>query len=802
MTIRNIEYALHPRAVAIIGASDREGSVGRAVMTNILNGGFEGDIWPVNPKHREIAGSPCYARIGDIPGVPDLAVIATPPRTVPQIIHDLGVKGTRAAVVITAGLGTESGFKQEMLDAARPFLFRIIGPNSVGIVSPGAKLNASFAHMTVNPGGVALLSQSGAIATSLIDWAGEKRIGFSHIVSLGDMADVDVADFLDLLAGDANTHAIVMYLESIPNPRKFMSAARAAARLKPVVAIKPGRHAEAAKAAATHTGALSGADRVVEAALQRAGILRVRGLSDLFDATETIARFAPLDRARVGIVTNGGGAGVLAVDRLMDCNGELAAFSAETIAKLDKVLPPTWSHANPADIIGDASPERYKSAVEAIASDSDVDAVLVMNCPTGLAPPDDAARAVASLSKLGTIAGKPLLTCWLGGRTARIGRAILEEAGVATYETPADAATAVSYLSDWSRAQKALMRVPSTRGEDMPRNRDEVISIFRAVASEGRRLLTEPEAKAAIAAYGIPVPETVVAHSPQAVERAAHDILLNTEKVVVKLLSRSISHKSDVGGVALGIETPAAARVAAEAIGQRVGELDSADAIDGFSVQPMIERKNAQELILGVSRDPIFGPVILFGSGGTAVEVLDDTAIALPPMDDVLASDLIERTRIGRLLAGYRDRKPADRRAIGTAINGLSQLVVDFPCIVSTDINPLLADDKGVLALDARIEIEPDYVERPARIRIWPSAPILTSGKRRLSWPGSSIKFARSNQPTLHSIRISLRGSLPKISDCASLRRGGTFPTRCCCGRRNSTTIVKWHSLHWMPQAT
>ncbi|MDH6230237.1 acetyltransferase [Mesorhizobium soli] len=711
MTIRNLESSLHPKSVAVIGASDREGSVGRVVMSNIISGGFEGEIWPVNPKRREIAGRPCCSRIADMPGVPDLAVVVTPPPTVPRIIHELGVKGTRVAVVITAGVNEQSGLKQAMLDAAKPFLFRIIGPNSVGLVAPWAKLNASFAHMTVKPGGVALLSQSGAIATSLIDWAADKKIGFSHIVSMGDMADVDVADLLDLLAGDANTRAIVMYLESIPRPRKFMSAARAAARLKPVVAIKPGRHAEAAKAAATHTGALSGADRVVEAALNRAGVLRVRGLADLFDATETIARFAPLERARVGIVTNGGGAGVLAVDQLMDSKADLAELSLDTIARLDKVLPPTWSRANPADIIGDASPERYTAAIEAVAADPQVDALLVMNCPTGLASPAEAAQAVASLAARGMIGGKPVLTSWLGEHTARAGRAILEGAGIATYETPSDAARAVSYLSDWSRAQRALMRVPSTRSEDIAGDRDEVLSIFRKVASEGRSLLTEPEAKAVIAAYGIPVPETVVAHSPQEAEAAAERMLRQTPKVVVKLLSRSVTHKSDVGGVVLGIETAEAARNAAETIQERVARRGLDDAIDGFSVQPMIERSHAQELILGVSQDAIFGPVVLFGAGGTAVEVIDDTAIALPPLDDVLASDLIERTRIGRLLAGYRDRKPADRHAISLAINALSQLVVDFPCIFSMDINPLLADDEGVLALDARVEIEPSDID-------------------------------------------------------------------------------------------
>ena len=446
MTVRNLEHAVHPKSVVVIGASVRKGSVGRVVVSNIVNGGFEGEVWPVNPKYKEVAGRRCFSRIKDIPSVPDLAVIVTPPATVPGLVRELGEKGTRAAVVITSGITEANGLRQAMLDAAKPFLFRIIGPNTVGLILPSLKLNASFAHMGANSGNIALLSQSGAIATSLIDWAAENGVGFSQIVSLGDMADVDVADCLDMLAGDAKTRAIVMYLESIPHPRKFMSAARAAARLKPVIAIKPGRHAAAAKAAATHTGALSGADRVVDAAFRRAGILRVQGLDELFDATETIARFPPLERTRAGIVTNGGGAGVLAVDRLMDCRGELAELSADTIKLLDKSLPANWSRANPVDIIGDASPERYQTAVKAVAEDPGTDVVVVLNCPTGLASPENAARAVASLAQSGRIAGKPVLTCWLGEHAARDGRRVLVEAGVASYETPEDVATAVSYL--------------------------------------------------------------------------------------------------------------------------------------------------------------------------------------------------------------------------------------------------------------------------------------------------------------------------------------------------------------------
>jgi len=713
MTIRNLSHAFAPKSVAVIGASLRHGSVGHIVLNNIVNGGFEGEIWPVNPKYTDLNGRRCYPCVSDLPGVPDLAVIITPAAVVPDLIKELGEKGTRAAVVITAGITKENGLRQAILDASKPHLLRIIGPNTLGVVLPLTKLNASFAHMGAAPGNIALLSQSGAIATSLIDWAAANGIGFSQIVSLGDMADVDVADCLNMLAGDAQTRAIVMYLESVPNPRKFMTAARAAARVKPVIAIKPGRHAEAAKAAATHTGALSGVDRVVDAALRRAGILRVNELADLFGATETIARFSPIERARVGIVTNGGGAGVLAVDRLMDFHGELAVLSPKTIAALDQTMPSNWSHANPVDIVGDAPPERYRAAVEAVAADPDVDVLMVMNCPTGVASSSDAATTVASLAKNGTINNKPVLTCWLGEKSARGARRLLQAAGITSYETPAATATAVSYLTDWSRSQKMLHRVPSDRSTDATNDRATALSIFRQVAAEGRHMLTEPEAKAVVKAYGIPVPEIIVAHSPDDVEQAATDLLANSNKVAVKLLSKSITHKSDVGGVVLSLQTAAAAREAAEAITRRLHQHRPDATIEGFAVQPMIERRQAQELILGVNRDAIFGPIILFGAGGVAVEVMDDIAIGLPPMDDILAGDLIDRTRIGRLLAGFRDRKPADRAAISQALNGLSQLVVDFPCVTAVDINPLLADSDGVIALDARIEIDPLSVEQP-----------------------------------------------------------------------------------------
>jgi acetyltransferase len=707
MTIRNLEFMSRPRSVAIIGASDREGSVGGIVLRNIVEGGFAGPVYPVNPKYQKVAGLACYATPADLPEAPDLAVIVTPPETVPGVVAALGARGVKAAVVITAGLNDENGLRQKMLDAARPHLLRILGPNTVGLMIPPLKLNAGFAHMAAAPGDIALLSQSGAIATSLIDWAAGRGIGFSHIVSLGDMADVDVADYIDMLAGDGKTRAIMLYLESVPNPRKFMSAARAAARIKPVIAIKPGRHEEAAKAAATHTGALSGADRVVDAALRRAGILRVDGLAELFDAVEIVARFPPLNRVRVGIVTNGGGAGVLAVDQLMDIGGELATLSDETLAALDRGLPPTWSHANPVDIIG--------AALKAVAADTNVDAVLVLNCPTALASPLDAASGVAAVvDKVGSggrIEGKPVLACWLGEHTAEPARKVLRDAGVATFETPAEAASAIGYLDGWSKAQAALSQVPASGSADIEGRIDEVRAIFRGAAAEGRSILTEPEAKSVLAAYDVTVPQIINASSPEEAEAHAAHLLRHWDAVVVKLLSKAISHKSDVGGVVLNIETARAAREAAEAIEARVRKARPDADIEGYAVQPMVRMKHAHELILGVSRDPVFGPVIMFGAGGVAVEVVDDTAIGLPPLDDVLGEGLIARTRIGRLLAGFRDRPPADKAAILRSLNAVSQMVVDFPCIAGIDVNPLLAGPEGAVALDARIELDLARIE-------------------------------------------------------------------------------------------
>ncbi|MEQ1902466.1 MAG: acetate--CoA ligase family protein, partial [Devosia sp.] len=554
MTIRNLELTLGPKSVAVIGASPRPGSVGRVVLENILKGGFKGAVYPVNLKHDEVSGLKCYRRVADLPEAPDLAVLVTPPDTIPGLIGELGVRGTKVAVVITAGI--HGDLRQQMLDAAKPHLLRIIGPNTIGLVAPPAALNASFVHVAAANGRLGLISQSGAIVSSVIDWAAAEGIGFSQVYSLGDMADVDVGDCLNVLAADANTSAILIYLESIPAARKFMSAARAASRVKPVIAVKPGRHSEAAKAAATHTGALAGADRVVDAALRRAGIIRVDDLDDLFNAAEITARFAPLRQGRVAIVTNGGGAGVLAVDQLLDQGCALAALSEATLAALDAALPVTWSHANPVDIIGDAPPERYAAALSAVGADPGVDAILVMNCPTALADPVAAAGSVVTLASSGMIGGKPVLACWLGKQAAEPARALLQSAGIASFDTPAQAAEAVALLTRWSELRARLERVPPSSAE-FTVDRAAATQILAVVAAEGRTILTEFEAKSLLRAYGVPVLETLLVRDEAQVEAAATKLLATAPSLVVKMLSKTITHKSDIGGVVLNLTSAA-----------------------------------------------------------------------------------------------------------------------------------------------------------------------------------------------------------------------------------------------------
>jgi acetyltransferase len=711
MTIRNLEHALRPRSVAVIGASEEPGSVGQTLTENILQGGFAGAIYLVNPHRASIAGHDCFANVAALPETPELAVIATPPKSLPALIGALGEKGTRAVVVITAGLAAE--LKQAMLDQARPYCLRIFGPNCLGLSVPSIGLNANFGLSRPSSGTLAFLSQSGALVTGILDWAAARGIGFSYVVSMGDMADVDTGDLLDFLAADVSTRAILLYIETIPATRKFMSAARSAARAKPVIVIKSGRYQESARAAATHTGALAGNDAAVGAAFRRAGLVRVNQLEELFAAAETLTCLKPVAGNELLIVTNGGGAGVLAVDDLIQSGGRLAPLSETLIAQLDQVLPANWSRNNPIDIIGDAMPERYAAAMKAVLADSACDAILVMNCPTALASSGDAAQAVIDAIARAPEPKRlpPILTNWLGEAAAHEARHKFQEACIPTYESPTDAIKGFFYLWQYTKAQEVLMRTPPRETERTKVADEAARTIMRAAAIAGRALLTEPEAKAVLSAYDIPTVATRVAASPQEVEDIAKDLLAETPSVVIKILSEDISHKSDIGGVRLGLRSPQDARQAAEQMQQRAAELRPEARLQGFTVQPMVTRSNPHELLMGVYEDRLFGPMILFGAGGTATEIIHDTAVALPPLDIELALDLVVQTRVFKLLEGYRDRAPANLQAIAEGLVRLSQLVVDCPAVKELDINPLLADETGIIALDARIRIEPSEVE-------------------------------------------------------------------------------------------
>ena len=729
MSVRNLQQMFAPKSVALIGASNREGSIGHVVLRNLRHANPDGTIWPVNPAGGMIGGEQAYKDIASLPDAPDLAVVATPPHTVPDIIRELGEKGTRAAVVITAGFGElgEEGhaLQRKMLDAAKPYLLRIVGPNCLGIMAPGSNLNASFTHLPPLDGNVAFISQSGAIVTAILDWATSRKIGFSHIVSLGGMSDVDFGDMLDFLAHDPKTKSILLYVESVTDARKFMSAGRQAARLKPVMVIKAGRHEEGAKAARSHTGALAGSDAVYHAAFRRAGMLRVQGVEDLFDVIETLAvrsERKPLLGDRLAILTNGGGVGVLATDDLIDEGGRLAALAPETVEKLDKVLPPTWSHGNPVDIIGDADAGRYANAIEGLLGDPNTDALLVMNCPTAVVDNVEAARAVANAS---AASRKPIYTSWLGDQGAKDARQVFLDEKVATYDTPGQAIHSFMLQVRYDRNQRLLMEIPPAGPAWPQRDLDAARSIIEKVAGEGREWLTEPEAKSLLKAYGVPVVETRTVSSVEEAAACAEEV---GYPLALKILSPDITHKTDVGGVALDLEDKEAVLKAARRMLDRVAEAKPDAKIDGFTVQRMASRPSAFELILGMIDDATFGPVLLFGQGGTAVEVVRDQAMALPPLNRVLAEDLIRRTRVSRLLDGYRGRPGADFDAIAGTLMALGDLSADNPEVAELDINPLWADEQGVLALDARVRLKAPKGKGSSRFAIRPYPGSLEGG--------------------------------------------------------------------------
>ncbi|NBC32732.1 MAG: GNAT family N-acetyltransferase [Alphaproteobacteria bacterium] len=720
MSIRNLDSLFKPRSVAVIGASRRVRSIGAVLSHNLLNAGFDGPVMPVNPHERSIEATLAYRSIDDLPITPDLAVICTPPPSVPEIIDNLGSRGTKAAVIITAGFGEGGseegkGLLQRTLDAARPHLMRIVGPNCLGVMAPHIGLNASFAHLNSLPGDLAFVTQSGAIATAVLDWAVHRQIGFSHVVSLGDMGDVDFGDMIDYLAADPQTRGILLYIESFADARKFMSAGRAAARSKPVVVIKAGRTAAAAAAAASHTGALAGADAVFDAAFRRAGMLRVFDLDELFDAVETLASGLRVHGDRLCIVTNGGGLGVLATEAVSDETGRMAALRPETVERLNGCLPPTWSHGNPVDIIGDAPGKRYADALEGVLADPDKDATLVLNCPVAVADSIDAARATVDVIEKHR--HQPVLTSWLGEGAAVEARRLFAERRIPTYDTPGKAVRGFMHLVRYKRNQELLMQTPPSVAEHFQPDMQAAQAIIRGALDEGRAWLTEPEAKELLAAYDIPVVKTRTVANPDEAGKAAAEF---GGPVAIKILSPDITHKSDVGGVRLNLLTPDATREAAARMLETIKGVAPDARIDGFTVQEMADLPGRHELIAGIADDSLFGPVIMFGAGGTAVEVLNDTAIALPPLNVLLAREMMSRTRIWKLLQGYRDRPAADLAAIELTLVKLSQLVCDLSEVVELDINPLLASDKGVLALDARVKVRQPLPAGSKRLAIRP----------------------------------------------------------------------------------
>ena len=709
MSIRNLRHLFSPKSVVLIGATDRPHSVGATVLSNLIAGRdpqtLEGKLMAVNPHHAQLLGLPVYPDIASLPYVPELAVIATAAASVPGLITQLAEKGTRAAVVLTAGMNADRGdgksFRQAMLDAARPHLLRILGPNCVGLLVPGAELNASFAHTDALPGNIAFVSQSGALVTAVLDWARSRGIGFSHFISLGDADDVDFGDVLDYLATDPNTHAILLYIEDIRQARKFMSAGRAAGRSKPVLVLKAGRAPEGARAAASHTGALAGSDAVYDTAIRRAGMLRVLTTEALFDAVETLARAKPLHHEELIILTNGGGPGVMATDALISSGGKLARLSAATITELNAVLPANWSHDNPVDIIGDAPVERYQQALEILQRCEPGRTVLFIHAPTAIVPSIEIANAIAPIALRSET---NLLACWLGVAAVAQARQLFSDRRIAQFDTPEEAILAFMQLVEYRRNQQLLMQVPAIDSSALPApDRVAARSIVQQVLQDGRSMLTEPEAKALLSAWGIPVVDTRVAHSPQEAAELAVKIGF---PVAVKLLSPDVSHKTDVGGVALDIINKAEVEAAAYAMQQRLSVLRPDARLEGFSVQSMARRPDACELIVGVTTDAVFGPVILFGQGGIAVEVMQDSALALPPLNEVLARDLISRTRVSRLLAGYRNKPAADLNAVCRLLIQIGQLVSEIPEILELDINPVLADANGVIALDARVKVK------------------------------------------------------------------------------------------------
>ena len=709
-----------PAAVAIVGATERAGSVGAVLVRNMLEAEYGGALFGVNPKHKQVYGVPCFASVAKLPRRADLAVIATPAATVPDVIEQCGKAGVRSAVVISAGFSEAgpAGVKLEraFLEHARRHGVRVVGPNCLGIMRPALGLNASFARGAALPGSLALVAQSGAVCTAMLDWARPNKVGFSSVVSLGGSTDVDFGEIIDYLIEDAHTEHILLYIEGVRSARRFVSALRAAARVKPVIVMKVGRQAAGSRAAVSHTGAIVGLDDVFDAVVKRTGVVRVSSIGQMVAAAQALAAHVRPQGERLAVVTNGGGPGVMAADRAADLGIPLAELSAATIARLKPELPANWSHGNPIDLIGDAGAGRYRAAVSACLADSGVDGVLAILAPQAMTEPEKSAQAVIEAAKGSS---KPVLACWMGEEQTAAARRVLAEARIPVFRTPDPAVEMFGQVSAFYRNQRALLQTPGPLSVQGEPDLDAARAIVAAALKEKRSVLSEMESKAVLAAFRIPVAKTVAATSAQEAGRIAQEIGF---PVAMKIDSPDITHKSEVNGVRLNLGSAQAVQAAWEGIVADARRLRPGARIRGVVLEPMVRRAHGRELMAGVIRDPVFGPAIVFGTGGTAVEVHRDRAVALPPLNQFLIADMIRGTRVARLLGAFRNLPPVDMASLEEVLLRVSELVCELPEVAELDVNPLLADEAGVIAVDARVVLRPGAPrrERYAHMAIHP----------------------------------------------------------------------------------
>ncbi len=690
-----------PESVAIIGATERRGAIGAVLIENMLEVPYSGKLFAVNPKHRSVRGVKSYASVGAIPQRIDLAVIATPPATVPGVVEECGRAGTRFAVIITAGfseIGAQgAALERAVVENAKRHGMRLLGPNCLGLMRPEIGLNATFAHGNALSGSLAIVSQSGAICTAILDWARPNGLGFSSVVSLGGSADLDFGEIVDYLSFDPRTQQIVLYIEGIRSARAFLGALRAAARTKPVVVMKAGRHPGGVRAAVSHTGALVGADDVFEAAIRRTGAVRVTSIAELVAAAQALSARVQPAGDRLAIVTNGGGPGVLAADRAADLQLPLAEFAPETIASLSRALPANWSQGNPVDLIGDADAERYRAAVSACVADPNVDGVLAILTPQAMTAPADAARAVVAARKGSR---KPLLAAWMGEEQVAEGQAVLRAASIPVFRTPEPAVEMFAHVASFYRNQRMLLQTPGPLAAQQPPDLEAARQVIEAAIARGVQVLSAADSKAVLSAFHIPAALAAKAATPDEAVALARRIGF---PVVVKIDSPDVTHKTEVGGVRLRLGDEAAVRSAFDAVTGSTKKLRPDARIAGVTVEKMIGGPDARELMIGVLTDRVFGPAITFGAGGTAVEVLQDRAVGLPPLNAFLANEMIRSTHVSKLLGPFRGMAPADMAAIEHTLLRVSELVCEFPQVRELDVNPLLADADGVIAADARI---------------------------------------------------------------------------------------------------